>query len=73
MNKEQQKFYELSLSHSCLYSLLVKKGVITKDEFINHSELLRDQTIAMFKGQEHYEEYKELMTGIYKNIVDSAQ
>ena len=73
MNKEQQQFYELSLSYSCLYSLLVKKGVITKDEFISHSELLRDQTIAMFKGQEHYEEYKEFMTGIYKNIADSAK
>ncbi len=73
MDAEQKAFYTLSMSHSCLYSLLVKKGLITKDEFVEHSDILRDKTIAMFEGKDEYKDFKTIMTEIYKNISDSAQ
>lgn len=73
METHEIKALETNLSYHCLYSLMVTKGLITKDEYINHSILLRDVAIKAMEQLPDSEEVIEVIKDVYVNIANSAK
>ena len=73
MEKHERDLFEIGMSYSCLYSLLVKKGVITSDEYIEHSKLLKEIILAPFKDLEAGDEFTAFINEVYADIAAKAK
>ena len=73
METHEIKALKTSLSYHCLYSLMVSKGLITKEDYINHSILLRDVAIKAMEQLPDSEDVIEVIKDVYVNIANSAK
>jgi len=73
MEKHEKDLFEIAMSYSCLYSLLVKKGVISSDEYIEHSKLLKGVILEPFKDVADAGEFIDFINEVYTDIAVKAK
>lgn len=73
MQKQDLDILELQLTNGCLYSLLVKKGIITTDEYFEHSKLLKATMLKAFSGVDEAEELAKIISATYDKIALKAK